>query len=79
MFSETGWASRSGALRSVQILERISGKAFSSGQVAILNQSGSQRDRRCDERQTAMATWAGPYPPRESKSRVNVWNWTLLI
>lgn len=66
-----GRASRSGAMRSVWILERIS--AFSSGQVAILNQSGGERVGRCDERQSATARRAvhppPPFPPGESKKQ----------
>lgn len=72
MFSEMGRASRSGAIRSVRVLERI--LAFSSGQVAILNQSGGERVGQCDERQSATATRAvhPPLPPRENqKNRAN--------
>lgn len=67
VFSETGWASRSGALRSVQILERISGKAFfqvakwpSSITVAVRGTGGAMKGK---------PPWLhGPgHPPQENQ------------
>lgn len=69
VFSETGWASRSGALRSVQILERISGKAFfqvvkwpSSIIVAVRGTGGAMKGK---------PPWLhGPgHPPRRIKKQ----------